>query len=138
MPASVAASEARPSSHPSQRGADGLQAAKDAARAGITMAPVRSRLTGVCHCSSNKFMPKSKRCACEGDCKCQYAEKHPPWAAKDKICPCMSVNPTAYNKEVYLALQSRGGAVWERFQKIKEKEEWEKKAEEGGVDAKGT
>mmetsp|Transcript_34628 Transcript_34628/g.62797 ORF Transcript_34628/g.62797 Transcript_34628/m.62797 type:complete len:104 (-) Transcript_34628:241-552(-) len=62
----------------------------------IHMAPKRDRVTGKCTCGKND---------------------------DKKGCKCVQVVLKSYNDEVYRALESRGGAIWERLQKEKENRE---------------
>ncbi|CAE8718022.1 unnamed protein product, partial [Polarella glacialis] len=64
-----------------------------------------------------------------GECKCQLGRGE--WLKDDEgnmlprevACNCKKVLQNVYSKEVYLALNTRGGAVWERLKIEKEKKE---------------
>ena len=90
---------------------------------------------GECVCERNnfKFAPKNMLpCECGEVCKCGARQYLPPFARRGKVCMCRNVRGAVYNVEIYRALNSRGGALWERF-------ESEKKAQErnAGVEALG-
>ncbi|CAL1148500.1 unnamed protein product [Cladocopium goreaui] len=91
----------------------------------LLVTPKQERVFGFgeCVCERNKlkFPPKNlKPCECRGgECKCEAGKYLPPFARRGKVCMCRSVRGAIYNREVYDALEKRGGAVWERFESAK-------------------
>ncbi|CAJ1367606.1 unnamed protein product [Effrenium voratum] len=97
----------------------GLAAAKEAAHQGVLLAPRRQKVDGFreCFCDSRRFPPQRlPPCECGAECKCEAGKYLPPWSQRGKNCMCRKVQGAVYNKEVYLALNSRGGALWERLE----------------------
>ena len=73
---------------------------------------------GACICDRRLFPPKSKvvkPCECQRTCACGAGQYLPPFAQRGKICLCRKSKGNVYNAEVYSALQTRGGALWERW-----------------------
>jgi len=69
----------------------------DRSHAGATMTPKAERVRGTCNCGKSGRRLKGGESACE--------------------CKQVKVNSNVYNKEVYAALNTRGGAIWERLRK---------------------
>ncbi|OLQ00044.1 Voltage-dependent T-type calcium channel subunit alpha-1I [Symbiodinium microadriaticum] len=129
---SVASGSAVHSSASRATAASAASAGSQATDAAVPLAraPRRGRVDdeGVCTCDPRLFRPSPMpKCDCpnddpqslqDKDCKC--AQKYlPAWVRRGKNCPCRKVFGAVYNAEVYKAIESRGGPLWERLEKDK-------------------
>ena len=97
---------------------------------------------GACICDRRLFPPKFKvvkPCECQGTCTCGAGQYLPPFAQRGKICLCRKSKGNVYNAEVYSALQTRGGALWERLgseaRSLREREGFEKRMQKPSLQA---
>ncbi|CAE7854484.1 CACNA1I [Symbiodinium necroappetens] len=97
---------------------------------------------GACICDRRLFPPKSKvvkPCECQRTCTCGAGQYLPPFAQRGKICLCRKSKGNVYNAEVYSALQTRGGALWERLgseaRSLREREGFEKRMQKPSLQA---
>lgn len=91
----------------------------------LILTPHQQRVHGgECICDKNQFPPKNlPPCECTGDCQCKAGKYLKPFARRGTICKCRSVLGSVYNVEVYRALNTRGGAIWARFEDERRSEE---------------